>query len=94
MMNRLYTNYFNSENIGLFYLSQHVEYTVKDSDIMFYNTLYDSLLLAALKSNECAVRFVRELENGSQDILALIAECFDKDAEAVYSLLVQKKVIE
>lgn len=94
MRNILYSNYFNSENIGLFYLSQHVEYSVKDNDVMFYNTLFDSLLLADFKSNELAVKFVKELEKGCKDILSLIGECFDKDAESVYTLLVQKKIIE
>lgn len=94
MRNILYSNYFNNENIGLFHLSQHVEYSVRGKDIMFYNTLFDSLLLANFKSDEAAVRFVRELERGCQDILSLISECFDKDAESVYTLFVQKKIIE
>lgn len=94
MRNILYSNYFNNENIGLFHLSQHVEYSVHGKDIMFYNTLFDSLLLANFKSDEAAVRFVRELERGCQDILSLVSECFDKDAESVYTLFVQKKIIE
>lgn len=94
MRNILYSNYFSKENIGLFHLSQHVEYSVSGKDIMFYNTLFDSLLLADFNSDEAAERFVKELERGCQDIVSLIRECFDKDAESVYTLLVQKKIIE
>lgn len=94
MRNVLYSNYFNKENINLFYLSQYIEYSVNGTDVIFYNTLFDSLLLAGFKSHELAVKFVKELENGCQDILSLISECFDKDAESVYTLLVQKMVIE
>lgn len=94
MRNILYSNFFNKENIGLYYLSQHVEYSVNGRDIMFYNTLFDSLLLASAISDEAAARFVKELEKGCHDIHALIKECFDKDPESVYTLLAQKKVIE
>lgn len=94
MRNILYSNFFNKENIGLYYLSQHVEYSVNGRDIMFYNTLFDSLLLASAISDEAAARFVKELEKGCHDINALIKECFDKDPESVYTLLAQKKVIE
>lgn len=94
MRNILYSYFFTNENIDLFHLSQHVEYSVNGKEVMFYNTLFDSLLLADFKSDESAVRFVRELEQGCHDILSLVSECFDKDAESVYTLLVQKKIIE
>ena len=42
MRNVLYSNYFNKENINLFYLSQYIEYSVNGTDVIFYNTLFDS----------------------------------------------------
>ncbi|MBP3353841.1 MAG: hypothetical protein J6L02_04225 [Bacteroidales bacterium] len=94
MRNILYSNYFSKENINLYYLSQHVEYSINGKDVMFYNTLFDSLLLANFKSNESALRFIKELEKGIHDVLMLINDCFDKDAESIYTLLVLKKIIE
>lgn len=94
MKNILYSNYFNSENINIFFLTQHTEYSIDGRDIMFYNTLFDSLLLANFKSADLALRFVKELEKGCRDIHNLISECFDKDVNKVYALLVQKKIIE
>lgn len=94
MRNILYSNYFSKENINLYYLSQHVEYSINGKDVMFYNTLFDSLLLANFKSNESALRFIKELEKGIHDVLMLINDCFDKDAESIYILLVLKKIIE
>ena len=93
-MHQLYSHYFSADNIGLFYLAQHVEYHIDRHEVVFYNTLFESLLLASMKDEACARKFVSTLEKGCSDVLTLISECFDKEAPAIYTLLVQKKMIE
>lgn len=53
-MHQLYSHYFSADNIGLFYLAQHVEYHIDRHEVVFYNTLFDSLLLASMKDEACA----------------------------------------
>lgn len=93
-MHQLYTNYFSTDNIGLFYIAQHVEYNIDHHEVVFYNTLFDSLFLASMKNEACARKFVGTLEKGCGDILSLISECFGKEAQSIYTLMVQKKIIE
>lgn len=93
-MHQLYSHYFSADNIGLFYLAQHVEYHIDRHEVVFYNTLFDSLLFASMKDETCARKFVSTLEKGCSNVLALISECFSKEAPAIYTLMVQKKMIE
>lgn len=87
-------NYITIGNLKLYHLSQYVEYKIKKEEIMFYNSLYDSVLFAGLKGEEEARYFVDELRKGVVDIQVLINKCFGINPEEVYKVLVHKKMIE
>lgn len=87
-------NYVTVGNLKFYHLSQYVEYKIKEREIMFYNSLYDSVLFTGLKGEEEARYFVDELRKGVVDIQALINKCFGMNPEEVYKVLVQKKMIE
>ena len=87
-------HYNNRTNINKYYLAQNVEWQIKDNTLLFYNTLFDSVLFAKPKSKDLGLSFVESLENGCIDILALFEKTFDQPAESAYSLFVNKKIIE
>ena len=87
-------HYNNRTNINQYYLAQNVEWQMRDNILLFYNTLFDSVLFAKPKSETLGLSFVEALENGCTDVLTLIEQTFDQSAESVYSLFVNKKIIE
>lgn len=93
-MNQIKVHYTTKENVNLFYLAQHVEWRFDDKDILFYNILFDSVVIAKPKSRQAGIAFVHALESGCDDVMDLIEETFDQNPQAVYSLMVNKKIIE
>lgn len=87
-------HYNTKNNINKYYLAQHVEWHCMENDLVLYNTLFDSVVIAKPKSIEGGITFVKALENGCDNILPLIKSSFDQSPKAVYSLLVNKKIIE
>lgn len=87
-------HYYNTDNISKYFLAQNVEWRIIDTELMFYNTLFDSLLVAKPKNPDLGLSFVKALENGCADVLSMIRQTFEQPAEAVYSLFVNKKIIE
>ena len=87
-------HYNTKNNINKYYLAQHVEWHCEGNDLVLYNTLFDSVVIAKPQSIEDGITFVKALENGCDDIISLIKSSFDQSAKAVYSLLVNKKIIE
>lgn len=87
--------HYNTENnINKYYLAQHVEWHCEENNLILYNTLFDSVVIAKPKNIEKGVKFIKTLEDGCSDIISLIKQAFDQSPEAVYSLLVNKKIIE
>lgn len=93
-MKLINVHYNTKNNITKYYLAQHVEWHCMENALVLYNTLFDSVLIAKPKSIKDGITFVKSLENGSNDIITLIKSSFDQSPEAVYSLLVNKKIIE
>lgn len=93
-MKMITVHYNNEINLNKYFLAQNVEWQMKDNTLLFYNTLFDSVLFAKPKSEYLGLSFVKALENGCVDILQLIEETFDQPADSVYSLFVNKKIIE
>lgn len=87
-------HYNTKNNINKYYLAQHVEWQYMGNDLVLYNTLFDSVVIAKPKSIESGIMFVKALEDGCDDIISLIKNSFIQSPKAVYSLLVNKKIIE
>ena len=87
-------HYNTRNNINKYYLAQHVEWHCEGNDLVLYNTLFDSIVIAKPQSIEGGISFVKALENGCDDIISLIKSYFAQSPKAVYSLLVNKKIIE
>ncbi len=93
-MKQIYVHYNRETNINMFFLAQNVEWKIIDSDLMFYNTLFDSVLIVKPKNIELGTFFVEKLEQGCTDVLSLIEKTFNQSPQSVYSLFVNKKIIE
>ena len=87
-------HYNTKDNINKWYLAQHVEWRFIEQDLVLYNTLFDSVVIAKPKSVEEGTAFVKTLEKGCTDIISLIKQAFEQSPEAIYSLFVNKKIIE
>lgn len=87
-------HYNTVNNIGKFYLAQHVEWRFTDCGLILYNTLFDSVVVAKPKNRDAGMAFIEMLETGCEDVLKLIRQTFVQSPEAVYSLMVNKKIIE
>ena len=87
-------HYNNTDNITKHFLAQNVEWRIINTELMFYNTLFESVLVTKPKNPGLGLSFVETLENGCSDVLSLIKQTFDLPADAVYSLFVNKKIIE
>ncbi|MEG2095195.1 MAG: hypothetical protein RRY73_00800 [Alistipes sp.] len=87
-------HYNTKDNISKFYLAQHTEWHFIGRNLMLYNTLFDSVVIAKPKSIEVGMAFIEALKTGCEDVLVLIGEAFDQPSEAIYSLMVNKKIIE
>ncbi len=81
-------------NRHLFCLSPHVEYRTEQNRVLFYNSLFDSMLPLSLNTNDSADLFVDELRNGVENIQAFLTTYFPTNNDEVYKLLVHKKIIE
>ena len=90
----LKVNYISEQNLDAFYLAQHVEFKASGTELWLYNSLFDSVLLASMKTEQAVFDFVSSLENGVADIIGLIEKCFSQNPDDVFKLLVQKKIIE
>lgn len=93
-MNSIKVHYNTQDNINKFYLAQHVEWRFTDNRLMFYNTLFDSVVFTQPGNSDGGIAFIEILESGCEDVLLLIKQTFNQPPEAVYSLLVNKKIIE
>ena len=93
-MNIVYVHYNTKDNIDKYYLAQHVEWRFKGRNLMLYNTLFDSVVVAKPKSIEAGEKIIRALEFGCEDVMSLIKETFEQSPEAIYSLMVNKKIFE
>lgn len=87
-------HYNTKDNIHRYYLAQHVEWQCAGDNLILYNTLFDSVVIAKPKGIEEGITFIRTLENGCSDIISLIKQAFEQPPENVYSLFVNKKIIE
>lgn len=87
-------HYNTKDNINKYYLAQHVEWQYAEDDLILYNTLFDSVVIAKPKGVEEGITFCKTLENGCCNIISLIKQTFEQSPEAVYSLFVNKKIIE
>jgi hypothetical protein len=94
LLEQIEVNILSERNRQLFYLSQHVEYKIENNQIMFYNTLFDSVLFLTLKPNDNAGIFVDKLKNGVDNIQAYIASYFPINSDSVYKVLIHRRVIE
>lgn len=93
-MKQIYVHYNKEANINMFFLAQNVEWKFIDSDLIFYNTLFDSVLIVKPKNIELGTFFAEKLEHGCTDVLSLIEKTFNQSPQSVYSLFVNKKIIE
>ena len=88
-------NVLSTKNKSRFYLAQHVDCRINDNHIIFHNTLFDSVLLLSLNSEEnVAELFVDSLRNGIDNMQEFISSYFSDDWEEIYKVFVQKKIIE
>lgn len=87
-------HYSTKDNINKYYLAQHVEWKWVEDGLILYNTLFDSVVIAKPKGAEEGIAFVKSLEIGCSDIISLIKHSFEQSPEAVYSLFINKKIIE
>ena len=93
-MDRIVFHYNSVDNINKYYLAQHVEWYFKEQKLLFYNSLFDSVVITKPQSIEAGKTFVSALERGCDNIMALIIDTYSQSAEAIYSLMINKKVIE
>lgn len=87
-------HYHTKDNINKYYLAQHVEWQCVGDNLILYNTLFDSVVIAKPKNIKEGIAFVATLEKGCSDIISLISQAFEQSPEAVYSLFINKKIIE
>lgn len=93
-MNVIHTHIISSDNINNVTLCPSVEYQVRDNQIMFYNTSFDSVFLIQGKSNDLCCHFVAQLEKGTPSINGLVKECFNMNAKDIIVAMYQKRIIE
>ena len=93
-MNAIRIHCISQENLERSFFAPNLVYQVKGKDMTFNNTLFDTVLFASAKDAESAHKFIQCLQNGCNDIMALLQGIFTQDARSVYSLLVNKKVIK
>ncbi len=93
-MNAIRIHCISPQSLERTYFTPNVIYQENGKDLLFNNTLFDTVLFVSAKDESAAHRFVQELELGCNDIITLIKETFNLDARSIYSLLVNKKVVE
>lgn len=93
-MNVIHTHIITSDNIDTVTLCPSVEYQLRDNQLMFYNTSFDSVFLIQGKSNNLCRYFVTQLETGTSSIESLVKECFNMNAKDIIVALYQKRIIE
>lgn len=93
-MNLIHAHIITEDRLNDVTLCPSVEYEVRDSAMMFYNTAFDSVFLIRAKSNSHALRFVRALEWGSSDFEALVNDCLAMNVRDVVVAMYQKRIIE
>lgn len=93
-MNIVHTHIVSAANIDNVTLSPTVEYQVRDNQLMFYNTAFDSVFILQAKSNRHCNHFAHELEVGTPSIKSLVAECFNMNPDDIIVAMFQKHIIE
>ena len=93
-MNLINVHYNTKNNINKFFLAQHVEWRFVENDLWLYNTLFDSVVIAKPKNKEEGIGFIEALEVGCEDVMTLIGNTFAQNPKAVFSLMMNKKIIE
>lgn len=93
-MNVIHTHIISADNVNDVTLCPSVEYQVRNNQVMFYNTSFDSVFLIQGKSNELCRHFVAQLELGTSSIEGLVKECFNINDEDVIVAMYQKRIIE
>lgn len=93
-MNVIHTHIITVDNINNVTLCPSVEYQVRDNQIMFYNTSFDSVFLIQGKSNDICQYFVNQLEIGTSTLYSLVKECFNMNSNDIIVAMYQKRIIE
>ena len=94
-LKQIEVNVMSDKNKHCFYLAQYVEYRIDGNLIIFYNTLFDSVLLLPMTDKEnSAEMFINGLQKGVDNIQDYICSYFSANWEEVYRVFVQKKIIE
>ncbi len=75
-------------------LCPSVEYQIRDNQLMFYNSSFDSIFLIQGKSNDLCQYFVTQLETGTPSIEGLVKECFNMNAKDIIVAMYQNRIIE
>lgn len=93
-MNVIHTHIITSDNVYNVTLCPSVEYQIRNNQLMFYNTSFDSVFLIQGKANVLCRDFVTQLEAGTPSIEDLVKKCFNMNAEDIIVAMYQKRIIE
>ncbi|MBK6964804.1 MAG: hypothetical protein IPH20_12920 [Bacteroidales bacterium] len=88
---------FNSNNIGLYFLSPYTEFRTDDGIATFYHSLFDKSVAFEIKDNASMERFLDSIGHGTDEpmCLSLIGKAFKSDnpSEILINLM-QTGIIE